>query len=79
VHAHRERLIGQVTDIMSEGVKQGVFQIADVKVTARALFDATTRYHHPAHADEWRDPETPARIDALLALLLKGLEAPKKR
>ena len=48
-------------------------------MTARAVFDATSRFHHPAHADEWSDPGTPARIDAVLALLLKGLEAPRKR
>jgi AcrR family transcriptional regulator len=79
VKAHRERLMGQVAHILADGVKQGAFQVADVNVAARALFDATTRYHHPAHADEWSDPETPARIDALLALLLKSVEAPKKR
>ena len=79
VKAHRERLMGQVAHMLADGVKQGAFQVADVNVTARALFDATTRYHHPAHADEWSDPETPARIDALLALLLKSVEAPKKR
>ena len=79
VKAHRERLMGQVAHILADGVKQGAFEVADVNVTARALFDATTRYHHPAHADEWTDPETPARIDALLALLLKSVEAPKKR
>ena len=60
-------------------MKQGVFEVADVKVTARAVFDATSRFHHPAHAEEWSDPGTPARIDAVLALLLKGLEAPRKR
>jgi hypothetical protein len=43
------------------------------------VFDATIRYHHPAHSDEWSDPQTAARIDALLALVLRGLEAPKKR
>jgi hypothetical protein len=43
------------------------------------VFDATTRYHHPAHSDEWKDPARAARIDALLGLLLKGLEAPRKR
>jgi hypothetical protein len=43
------------------------------------VFDATTRYHHPAHSDEWKDPQLAARIDALLALLLRGLEAPRKR
>jgi len=79
VRAHKERLVGQLADILADGVKQGAFQISDIKATARAVFDATTRYHHPAHSDEWRDPDTPARIDALLALLLKSLEAPKRR
>jgi len=79
VKAHKERLVGQVAHILSDGVKQGAFQVADVKTTARAVFDATTRYHHPAHSDEWKDPQLAARIDALLALLLRGLEAPRKR
>src|SRR5262245_65616582 len=79
VRAHKERLVDQVAHIISDGVKQGAFQVADAKVTARAVFDATTRYHHPAHSDEWKDPARAARIDALLALLLKGLEAPRKR
>jgi AcrR family transcriptional regulator len=79
VRAHKERLVGQVAHILSDGVKQGAFQVADVKTTARAVFDATTRYHHPAHSDEWKDPQLAARIDALLALLLRGLEAPRKR
>ena len=61
-----------------DGVEQGLFQVADVKVTARAIFDATSRFHHPCHAEEWSDPGTPARIDAVLALLLNGLEAPRK-
>ncbi len=79
VRAHKERLVDQVAQIIADGVKQGAFQAADVKTTARAVFDATTRYHHPAHADEWKDPARAARIDALLGLLLKGLEAPRKR
>jgi len=53
--------------------------VADTKASARALFDATSRFHHPAHADEWRDPDHAARVDAVLALLLRGLEAPRKR
>jgi AcrR family transcriptional regulator len=78
VKAHKESLIDQVAQILSDGVKQGVFEVADVKVTARAVFDATSRFHHPAHSDEWRDPQLAARIDALLALLIKGLETPRK-
>jgi AcrR family transcriptional regulator len=79
VKGHKECLIDQVVLILSDGVKQGAFHVTDIKATAKAIFDATSRFHHPAHSDEWSDPELAARIDALLALLLKGLEAPRKR
>ena len=79
VRAHKDGLVDQIAHILSDGVKQGAFDVADVKVTARAVFDATIRFHHPAHSEEWRDPATSARIDAVLALLLKGLEAPRRR
>jgi AcrR family transcriptional regulator len=79
VKAHKEGLVDQIAHILSDGVKQGAFQVADVKTSARALFDATIRFHHPAHSEEWSDPALAARIDALLALLLRGLEAPRKR
>jgi AcrR family transcriptional regulator len=78
VKAHKERLVDQVAHILSDGVKQGAFQVADAKASARAVFDATIRFHHPAHSDEWGDPQLAARIDALLALLLRGLEARKR-
>jgi AcrR family transcriptional regulator len=79
VKAYKEGLADQIAHILSDGVEQGVFEVGDVKATARAVFDATIRFHHPAHSDEWNDPALPARIDALLALLLKGLEAPRTR
>jgi AcrR family transcriptional regulator len=79
VKAYKDRLCDQVAHILSDGVKQGAFDIADVRVTGRAVFDATIRFHHPAHAEEWSDPALAARIDVVLALLLKGLEAPQKR
>jgi AcrR family transcriptional regulator len=79
VKAHKEGLVDQIVHMLSDGVEQGVFHVTDAKTTALAIFDATTRFHHPAHAGEWRDPQLAARIDTLLALLLKGLEAPRKR
>jgi len=78
VKAHKQALVDQVAHILQEGIEQGAFDIADAKISALAIFDATTRYHHPAHAEEWRDPALPARVDALLTLLLKGLAAPNK-
>ena len=79
VKAHKDGLVDQIAQILSDGVKQGVFEVADVKVSARAVFEATSRFHHPAHSEEWGDPALSARIDAVLALLLRGLEAPRKR
>lgn len=79
VRAHKDGLVDQIAHILSDGMKQGVFQVGDIKASARAVFDATSRFHHPAHSEEWSDPQLAARIDALLALLLKGLEAPRKR
>jgi AcrR family transcriptional regulator len=79
VKAHKEKLADQITTILSDGIKQGAFQVTDIKVSARAILEAISRYYHPAHADEWKDADLAVRFDALLALLLKGLEAPRKR
>jgi AcrR family transcriptional regulator len=79
VKAHKDGLVDQIVHILSDGVEQGVFAVSDLKASARAIFDATSRFHHPAHAEEWSEAELAARIDAVLALLLKGLEAPRKR
>jgi AcrR family transcriptional regulator len=79
VKSHKDGLVDQIAHILSDGVKQGVFQLADVRASALAIFEATSRFHHPAHSGEWSDPQLGARIDALLALLLRGLEAPRKR
>jgi len=79
VRAHKDGLVDQIAHMLSDGVEQGTFDVADVRASARAVFDATIRFHHPAHSEEWCDPATPARIDAVLTLLLKGLEAPHKR
>jgi AcrR family transcriptional regulator len=78
VKAHKDGLIDQIAAIISDGVKQGAFDVADAKASARAIFEATSRYQHPAHADEWKDPDLAARLDVLLALLLRGLAACKR-
>jgi AcrR family transcriptional regulator len=78
VKAHKEKLADQIATILSDGIKQGAFQVTDIKVSARAILEAISRYYHPAHAEEWKDADLAVRFDALLALLLRGLEAPRK-
>jgi AcrR family transcriptional regulator len=79
VKAHKDGLIDQIAAIISDGVKQGAFDVTDAKASARAIFEATSRYQHPAHADEWKDPDLGVRFDALLALLLRGLAARQRQ
>ena len=78
VKAHKDGLVDQICQILADGVAEGTFAVIDLRASARAIFDATSRFHHPAHSDEWTDPAHPARIDAVLALLLKSLQAPCK-
>src|SRR5947209_6105812 len=64
VKGHKDQLTAQVESILAEGVEQGAFEIDDVKAAAGAIFDATSRFHHPAHADEWKDPARAGRLNA---------------
>jgi uncharacterized protein (DUF2236 family) len=56
-------------------VKTGEFAPQNTEEAARALFDATMRYHNPAYASEWQAPDNRAAFDRLLTLLLRGLSA----
>ncbi|MDQ1010897.1 AcrR family transcriptional regulator [Streptomyces sp. V4I23] len=75
VDRHLQVLIGQLRQIVEEGVRAGDFTADDPAATARALFDATTRFHDPAYAPEWRKPTVDAEFDAVVGLLLRGLRA----
>jgi AcrR family transcriptional regulator len=73
VEAHVEELVAQITEIIADGVKRGEFAATDPRRTAEALFHATTRFHNPMHAGEWRDPNIDRDFDALWSLVTGGL------
>jgi AcrR family transcriptional regulator len=75
VAAHVEELTGQLECIVADGVARGEFHVADARTAARAAFDATSRYHHPAHAGEWADPQIDAAFEGVWQLVVRGLEA----
>jgi AcrR family transcriptional regulator len=75
VDRHLADLTGQLTEIVRAGAATGAFRTRDPGTTARALFDATARYHDPCHAREWQHPDAGARLEALLDLLVAGLRA----
>ncbi|WP_434440241.1 TetR family transcriptional regulator [Lentzea sp. E54] len=70
---HLEHLVGQLARIISAGVETHEFVTDDVARTAQAVWDATDRFHHPAHAQEWGDPHIQDAFDAVVSLVVAGL------
>ncbi|WP_329249397.1 TetR family transcriptional regulator [Streptomyces sp. NBC_01478] len=73
VGAHIDELTGQLTAIIRSGVESGAFTVPDPAVAARAVFQATGRFHDPAYVREWRKPGVEGEFGALVELLLRGL------
>ena len=73
VAAHVDHLVGQVAQILADGRDQGAFAIDDPQAAARAVFDATLRFHHPAHHQQWDAPGTDAALEGVWRLVLAGL------
>ncbi|MGN9783900.1 TetR family transcriptional regulator [Nonomuraea sp. ZG12] len=71
---HVADLLGQLRAILADGIAGGAFQSCDPAEAAHTVFDATTRFHHPAHASEWETPGIEAQLDTMCTLLLNGLE-----
>jgi AcrR family transcriptional regulator len=76
VRAHVEALVGQLAAILEDGAARGELEARDPAAAARAIFTATGKFHNPVHAAAWRDPGIDAELDAVVALLLRGLGAP---
>ncbi|MGG8408072.1 TetR/AcrR family transcriptional regulator [Streptomyces sp. 12297] len=75
VDAHLTELIAQLARIIAEGVAAGEFAAPDVPAAARAVFDATGRFHDPQYAPEWLRPEIAAEFAAVSDLVVRGLRA----
>lgn len=70
---HLGHLVGQLASIISAGVETQEFVTDDVNTTAQAVWDATEKFHHPAHAQEWGNPHIQDAFDAVVSLVIAGL------
>lgn len=70
---HVADLVGQIEHIIADGVAQGTFTVEDTARAARAVFDASNRFHDPAHASEWAQPGIDEAFTALWTLIINGL------
>jgi len=76
VTAHVTWLVDELTTIISAGVAAGAFHVRDAAVAARAVLDATSPFHNPAHVAAWSRPTIEDEFQAVLDLILRGLSTP---
>jgi AcrR family transcriptional regulator len=79
IHAHKESLVVQVTRIITDGCTQREFTVADPAAAARAVVHATSRFHNPVNAIEWKAPEIDMEFEQVWDLLLAGLRAQDRK
>lgn len=70
---HIGHMVELVARIISAGVETQEFVTDDVGRTAQAVWDATEKFHHPAHAHEWGNPHIQNAFDAVVSLVIAGL------
>nr|WP_198151321.1 TetR family transcriptional regulator [Kibdelosporangium sp. MJ126-NF4]CEL14919.1 Transcriptional regulator, TetR family [Kibdelosporangium sp. MJ126-NF4]CTQ96451.1 Transcriptional regulator, TetR family [Kibdelosporangium sp. MJ126-NF4] len=71
---HIADLTAELAGILRDGIEAGDFApVDDVGQTARAVFDATNRFHDPAYSGEWKQDGIDKAFDAVCSLVLQGL------
>lgn len=73
VQAHIDELVRQLAQIIESGISSGEFKVSDPTEAAKAIFNATIRFHHPAHAAEWSNPGIDADFAQVWRFVLAGL------
>jgi AcrR family transcriptional regulator len=79
VTVHFNELVRQLTPIIEFGINAvDINDRPDAPTTARALFEATSRFHHPALLLERSPAEADEAFDLVWDLLLNGLVDPSQ-
>ncbi|MGO4270962.1 TetR family transcriptional regulator [Paenibacillus sp. TAF58] len=73
ITTHVNHCIDQIARIIEAGMKSEEFKLVEPNTTARAVFIATSRFHHPAHAKEWSSDTIEQEFASVWDLLLFGI------
>lgn len=65
--------MGQIAQIIESGIASQELKVTDSHKMAKAVLNATIRFHHPAHATEWSDPDIDADFAQVWRLVVAGL------
>ncbi|NOU83594.1 TetR family transcriptional regulator [Paenibacillus sp. LMG 31459] len=74
VEVHIRKLLDHIDLLIAQGMEQGLISRSiPAAVQARSVLYGTARFHHPAHAYEWRSPGIMQEFAQLWTLLERGL------
>ena len=71
---HMEQLVSQLESIIIQGATEGIFSVAEPHQAAKAIFLATSRFHHPAFVNEWYNDDIEQKFQTVVALLINGIK-----
>ncbi|GGA31354.1 TetR/AcrR family transcriptional regulator [Paenibacillus physcomitrellae] len=72
ISEHISVLCGHLTSLIKTGMDKGQIRQGDPAKMAVALFQATVRFHHPAHAYEWVEAEIDDQFEQVWGMLEDG-------
>ncbi|MGC5773576.1 TetR/AcrR family transcriptional regulator [Paenibacillus pabuli] len=70
INKHVQHLVSHLSEIIQQ---QQQFNFDHPDQVATAILQATARFHHPAHAYEWKSPNIDAEFAQVWLLIEKGL------
>jgi AcrR family transcriptional regulator len=74
IAVHVDDLTAQLAQIVRSGTDHAIFaSVTDPTTIARAVFQATGRFHDSCYALDWKHPDVEAQFDAVLELVVQGL------
>ncbi|MCO1659107.1 TetR family transcriptional regulator [Pseudonocardia humida] len=73
--AHIAFLLDRIRAVVVDGIADGAFAGGDPEVIARAVLNATSRFHDPRHVAEWGSPEVEAESEGVISLIVDGIRA----
>ena len=73
INKHVKSMIQQMNLIIEKGIKTKIFtNIEDLNDFSQAVFHATSRFHHPSHAYEWKYEAIEDEFENVWMLITKG-------
>jgi AcrR family transcriptional regulator len=74
IAVHVDDLTAQLAQIIRSGADAGTFaSVTDLTSIARAVFQATGRFHDSCYSRDWKQPDIEAQFDAVVELVVQGL------